>query len=85
MTERAFDLKTRITRGEQHYLVSTVLLPTMHSGGQYETMVFPTDAEGEVTNWREQAFDRYPTEEAARAGHEAMVENFQPGEYAALA
>ena len=78
--ENRFHLMTNIARGDRRFRVSTVLLPTMHSGGQYETMVFATDAQGEVTNWGELMMDRYETEAEARAGHEAVCAGFQPDE-----
>lgn len=81
--ENRFHLTTDITRGDRHFRVSTVDLTVRHSGGQYETMVFATDAQGEVTNWRELMMDRYETEAEARAGHESVCASFQPDEAAA--
>ena len=64
-----FQLRTAIPG----YTVSTVELPFTHPGGIYETMVFPSDSSGEITDWREQDMNRYETEEEARDGHAKMV------------
>lgn len=60
------------------YWVSTVWLGLDHSFGEgepliFETMVFPCDAEGRVTDWGDKDCERYSTEAAAKAGHAAMV------------
>ena len=47
-----------------------------HSNGEYETMVFECDEEGEVTNWAEVDISRYHTEEEAREGHATMVDKW---------
>ena len=63
------NLKTNLKSGA---VVSTVLLPMMHPGGIYETMVFPAPG-----NWRDLDCRRYYTETDAIAGHEAMVARWQ--------
>ena len=45
--------------------------------GEYETMVFPGTAKAGISNWTELDFQRYDSEEEARAGHEAMVEKWK--------
>ena len=58
------------------YVVSTVKLTDLfgiHVGGEYETMVFPADANGEVADWLERDCQRYGNMEAALEGHEVMV------------
>lgn len=67
-----FHLKTVITRGEQHFVVSTCF--TMDCG--LETMVFAAHPDGSVTDFRDLACDRYQTEAEARAGHAALCEGF---------
>ncbi len=70
--------KDTITRDGQHFLVSTVCLESMHFGGEYETMVFPCDTDGNVTDWGDLHCDRYETYEQAVAGHAGVVLTFQP-------
>lgn len=58
--------------------VSTVRLTTNHQWGDgpplwYETMVFASDASGEVSSWADLDMDRYTTREEAEAGHARMV------------
>jgi hypothetical protein len=60
-------------------VVSTVLLPSMHIGGQYETMVFAADEAGEVVVWSELYCDRYETLSDAKAGHENVVLKYRNG------
>jgi hypothetical protein len=63
------------------YVVSTVKLTDPfgftanihYVGGEYETMVFPADANGEVADWTERDCQRYGNMEAALEGHEVMV------------
>ncbi len=45
--------------------------------GEYETMVFPCDADGEVQDWGEQDFARYFTKDEALAGHTTMCEKWE--------
>lgn len=61
----------------ERWVVSTVRLPFTHIGGDYETLVFPATVEGEVASWAELAMRRYETVEAAHAGHEAMVAEWE--------
>lgn len=56
-------------------LVSTVFLPMMHNGGQFETMVFRA-RNGRVKSWLELDCKRYLTAWQARQGHAAMVERW---------
>lgn len=60
-------------------LVSTIWLGLDHGyAGKrriFETMVFPIDKGGEVSNWGELDAERYSTEEEAKAGHELMSKN----------
>lgn len=66
-----------ITRGPQFFLVSTVLLHrepfpfilAHNSSAPYETMIFPCDEHGEVTDWSGEYCKRYETEIKAREGH----------------
>jgi len=45
--------------------------------GDFETMVFPADAEEPtVVDWGELDFRRYTTEEEARRGHEMVIEEW---------
>lgn len=44
-------------------------------GRSHETMIFAWDGE-KVTNWGELDFAGYTSEDAARKGHEAMVEKY---------
>ena len=39
----------------------------------WETMVFPCNADGEVTDWGDLDVERYDSEEEARVGHDEMV------------
>jgi hypothetical protein len=70
--------KTVIFRASQHYLVSTVALPMTILGHDFETMVFPCSAEGEVSSRSDLYCDRYSTADAATTGHFRAVETFQP-------
>ena len=67
----------KLTIVANKYLVSTVHLPAMHVGGDYETMVFPVDANGEVTDWSGLEQERYYDEAAADAGHAAMCSRYE--------
>ena len=60
------------------YLVSTVRLAGggLYGGHIFETMVFPCDAEGDVTNWQELDSQRYRTIDEARIGHNDMVQSW---------
>jgi hypothetical protein len=72
------------TPSGQTVLVSTVslafnpMIADMYDqlGGQFETMVFPTDEAGSVTDWMELYCDRYKTAAAAMEGHANIVEIF---------
>ena len=48
----------------------------LHAPGDYETMVFSCDSEGEITDFTEKDFARYSTAEEAVKGHDLMVENW---------
>lgn len=60
------------------YVVSTVRLAGggLYGGHIFETMVFPSDAEGDVTNWLELDSQRYRTIDEARIGHNDMVQSW---------
>lgn len=66
------------------YVVSTVLLAGYDAapwlfddhGGGFETMVFPCDEQGTVTDWMELDCRRYHSVEAARDGHNDVVLDF---------
>ena len=66
------------------YVVSTVRLPGFELapelynelGGEFETMVFPCDEQGTVTDWMELDCRRYRSVEAARDGHNDVVLDF---------
>jgi hypothetical protein len=68
--------KDVIFRNGGHFLVSTVELGGWGQG--YETMVFRSDTDGEVSDWMDLACDRYDTHEEALRGHRAMTRDFQP-------
>ena len=63
------------------YVVSTVRLPGFELapdlynelGGEFETMVFPCDEQGNVTDWMELTCRRYRSVADARAGHNDVV------------
>jgi hypothetical protein len=58
------------------YVVSTVKLRDpfgVYVGGEYETMVFPADNAGKITDWLERDYQRYGNMESALEGHEVMV------------
>jgi hypothetical protein len=62
------------------YWVSTVDLGLDHSFGKgeplyWETMIFPCDDNGGVTDWGELYCNRYPTKQAAVEGHAYAVEH----------
>lgn len=69
-------LKTFITRGENNFLVSTLFARVSPHG--WETMVFPCDAEGNVTDWCEAFGTQWKDETEARLGHDKTVATFQP-------
>lgn len=54
---------------DTHYVVSTVELFIPLNGERYETMVFPCDNNGNVTDYHDVDCHRYETESAARDGH----------------
>jgi len=63
------------------YWVSTVWLGLDHSFGSgppliFETMVFPCDEKGNVTDWGDVDSERYSTEDEALSGHAAMVDKW---------
>ena len=68
-------MKTVITRDDRHFVVSTVFA-TMSPIG-WETLVFPADQLGNITDWGEVCGVRYSTEAEAIAGHDKMVIEFQ--------
>jgi hypothetical protein len=61
------------------WMVSTVWLGIDHGFGMravpiiFETMIFPPGDEAPDGVWAEQYCDRYPTEEAAQAGHDRAI------------
>jgi hypothetical protein len=60
------------------WMVSTVWLGLDHNffGGPpliFETMIFPPGDEAPEGTWSEEYCDRYPTEEAAQAGHDRAL------------
>lgn len=67
-------LKQTIVGGK--FKVSTVQLPLPY-GLEYETMVFPCDARGNVIDWSEDYCDRYKTEEQALEGHASTVKEYE--------
>ena len=70
------------------YVISTVQLPgaekypELFADHRYETMVFRADSDGKVTDWIEVDGQRYATEDAALAGHRAMVAMWKTTELA---
>lgn len=63
------------------FVVSTIELPFPHIGGTYESMVFRTDADGNITDWSELLCRRYVTSDAAEKGHSEIVNTFDPNDY----
>jgi hypothetical protein len=72
--------KDFVQRDGNHFLVSTVKLPLsegiFHEDWPYETMVFPADANGNVTDWVELACHRYMSMNEAVEGHAHMVAHY---------
>ena len=66
------------------YLVSTIALsgaeiwPDLYeeADGAFETMVFPCDEQGIVSDWLELDCERYRTRSDAMTGHINMVQNW---------
>ncbi|HSN67892.1 MAG TPA: hypothetical protein VLV48_01515 [Thermoanaerobaculia bacterium] len=54
----------------------------LRSGLPFETMVFPSDADGRVTSWTELDAQRYGTGAEANEGHTAMVAKWSQPEAA---
>ena len=71
---RMEQMRDVINRGGQYYFVSTNDVP--YTG--FETMIFPCNEDGEVTNWGELYCDRYDTVLEATVGHTRAINNFQP-------
>lgn len=67
-----FNLKTVIQRGGKHFMVSTVNVP--FSG--WETLVFPCNAEGRVSDFLEVGGRRWENENEAINGHETFTKAF---------
>lgn len=67
-------LKTRIVRGDRHFIVSTC--PIIDAS--WETMVFECDADGENVNYLDLYCKRYNNYLAAIDGHTLACETFQP-------
>ncbi len=63
-------MQTRVTTPMGlHVVVSTILLRI----GEYETMTFPGNLDGEITNWSELDCNRYRSEVNALRGHSEVV------------
>lgn len=57
--------------------VGGVWVSTTHTADHgWETMVFPCDPQGTVTDWSERDCDRYENKDGAIQGHTAMVEKW---------
>lgn len=73
--------KTTIERDGRFYVVSTVLLKNLHAWlstpRPYETMVFRSTADGQITDWDDLYARNYNSAEEATVGHETTVKNFQ--------
>jgi hypothetical protein len=53
-------------------------ISTTHTADHgWETMVFPCDQQGAVTDWSERDCDRYESKDGAIQGHAAMVEKWR--------
>ena len=63
--------KGTVTSINDRFVVSTVKLPVMAYGEQWESMVFPVV--GDKVSFSERDCDRYSSEAEAKAGHAAMV------------
>lgn len=63
--------KGTVTSINDRFIVSTVKLPEMAYGEQWESMVFPVV--GDKVSFSERDCDRYSSDAAAKAGHAAMV------------
>lgn len=72
MNER---LTTVIERGGKFFLVSTVYANVFPVG--WETLVFPCEPDGRVTDWVDVAAKRHANAEQAKAGHAKMVASFE--------
>lgn len=66
--------KTVIWRNGQHYWVSTNL--TWDAG--WETMIFPCNAAGEVSDWMERFSDHYDSMAEAHTAHDTVVSTWMP-------
>ena len=55
----------------RHYWVSTLRAPS--SNDYFDTLVFPCDDKGQVTDYAYVYEERYSTLEEAKAGHERVV------------
>ena len=76
---------TLVESGRGYFIVSTVSLfdapPELSmldgilgtGGGRYETGVFPANAEGEVTSWRDELMVQHADLAEAKQGHEDVV------------
>jgi hypothetical protein len=77
------DMKNIIVRGDKTYLVSTVDIGSelaAMTDYRFETMVFPCDSHGTVTDYVELYNKRYAAKTNAMRGHAAAIEGFQPEE-----
>lgn len=63
--------KGKVTVVNDRWAVSTVKLPVMAYGEQWESMVFPVV--GDRVSFSERDCDRYSSEADSQAGHDAMV------------
>lgn len=66
--------KTGLPSGNRYVAVDTSYIPMENC---YETMVFRCTKNGTVRNWTDMDFQRYKTEEEAKAGHQIMVEKWK--------
>lgn len=58
------------------FLVSTVTLKMGFYAAKYETMIFPCDPDGGITNYGEIYCDRYTEAHDALDGHQRAVNSF---------
>ena len=76
--KKLFHLRTVISKT---YVVSTIDLSnngrrSLFGSRRYETMVFPCDSEGKITDWLELDVGTHSTIDEATAGHLEMVQKF---------
>ena len=67
--------QTRLQTVVKEHWVLVDSIYTLDAG--FETMVFPCDAKGKVTDWGELQVKRYDTYEQMKQGHEGIVKTWR--------